>query len=57
MKEKHEIMAQVYSTALSLALDGPFLESPGNFSVPESCFMFATEVCIQDQSCNNFEND
>ena len=24
----------------SPALQGPFVESPGNFSVPESCFMF-----------------
>ena len=31
-----------------------FLDSPGNFSSPESCFVFA---CIQDQSFSNFEND
>ena len=46
-----------YCKCLTLALDGPFLESPGNFSGRESCFMFATEVCIEDQSYNNFEND
>ena len=32
-----------------------FLESPGNFSGPESCFAFA--VYLYDQSLNSLEND
>ena len=36
-----------------LSPPGPFLESPGNFSSAESCFVFF----IQDQSFNNFENN
>ena len=35
---------------------GLFLESPANFSGPESCFVFSC-VCVQDQSFNNFENN
>jgi len=37
-----------------------FLEKPGDFSIPESCFVFAVFAvfaCIQDQSFSNFEND
>ena len=35
---------------------GPFLISPGDFSVPKSCFMFAV-FAIPDQGFSNFEND
>ena len=35
---------------------GPLLESPDNFSGPNSCFMFC-RVCIQDESFNNFDNN
>ena len=35
---------------------GSLLESPDNFSGPESCFIFVC-VSIQDQCFNNFEND
>ena len=34
---------------------GPFLESTGNFSGAESCFVLLS--FIQDQSFNNFENN
>ena len=34
---------------------GSLLESPDNFSGPESCFTFVC-VSIQDQCFNNFEN-
>ena len=34
---------------------GSFLESPNNFSGPESCFIFVC-VSIQNQCFNNFEN-
>ena len=34
-----------------------FLKKPGDFSIPESCFVFAVFACIQDQSFSNFEND
>lgn len=34
---------------------GSLLESPDNFSGPESCFIFVC-VSIQDQCLNNFEN-
>ena len=48
-------------TAVSLPFlpKGLFLESPGNFSGPESCVVAFCVCCvyIQDQSFNNFENN
>ena len=35
---------------------GPFLISPGDFSVPKSCFIFVV-FAIPDQGFSNFEND
>ena len=54
--ENRERSLGVFDLFRHYGVRGLFLESPANFSGPESCFVFGC-VCVQDQSFNNFENN